>query len=65
MHTKPMLDSAGAFREVEFRLPCRKCGRKTVTCKAWDSSCGGYIDYKYKCQAEACGYTWWIDGSDA
>lgn len=41
---------------------CRCCGgqvrRRTVT-----SSCGGYDDEEYNCTE--CGYTWWIDGSDA
>ncbi len=66
MHTKPMSESEGEFQDVE-RFPemaCRKCGKVGgVTCKPWESSCGGYTDYKYTCVN--CGHVWWIDGIDS
>jgi hypothetical protein len=42
---------------------CRQCGSDNVTCKTWESSDGGYEDYKYICQD--CGHIWWVDGIDA
>jgi hypothetical protein len=64
MHTKPMEESEGAFTRVESRKwTCRHCLCKNVTCKVWESSCGGYEDYKYTCPD--CGYVWWVDGIDS
>ena len=64
MHTKPMSESEGTFEKAEpTDVPCRKCQGSSVTCKPWDSSCGGYTDYKYTCGD--CDHTWWIDGPDA
>jgi RecJ-like exonuclease len=65
MHTKPMAESEGKFdpQQPEPNVTCRKCGVKgQVTCRTWNSSCGGYEDYKYTC---ACGYVWWADGIDS
>ena len=59
MHTTPMADSQGEFEEFKIRpdIACRKCMRK------WESSCGGYEDYQYRCAA--CGHAWWVDGIDS
>lgn len=42
---------------------CRKCGSDNVTYCVWESSCGGYEDYRYDCRS--CGYLWWVDGVDS
>ena len=64
MHTGPMPDSAGKFEGwTESKGACRKCKALTVRCRCWESSCGGYEDYQYKCTS--CGYSWWIDGPDS
>lgn len=66
MHTKPMPESAGTFRKPEQqKYICRRCLKTTAACRMWESSCGGYEDYKYECQDKACGYEWWVDGIDS
>lgn len=66
MHTKPMSESEGAFKEPEpERFTCRKCQQQTATCRTWESSCGGYEDYKYECQDPMCKHVWWVDGIDS
>lgn len=47
----------------EKKYECRKCGAIEATCQEWDSSCGGYTDYKYTCGA--CGHVRWVEGSDS
>lgn len=42
---------------------CRKCGSDEVEYREWESSCGGYEDYKYRCNG--CAREWWVEGSDA
>lgn len=65
MHTGPMKDSDGDFQAWEdSKAPCRKCGG-AVKCRAWESSCGGYEDYQYRCQSRECGHSWWVDGCDS
>lgn len=45
-------------------VPCRKCGEPGgVEVREWESSCGGYEDYKYRCNN--CNQSWWIEGPDA
>lgn len=64
MHTEPMPDSAGDFDEWKpAECKCRKCSGAGVKYRVWDSSCGGYTDYNYKC--ETCGHSWWVDGIDS
>ena len=64
MHTQPMKDSDGDFKDWEkSENQCRQCSSKDTRCRSWDSSCGGYTDYQYRCMA--CGATWWIDGIDS
>jgi DNA-directed RNA polymerase subunit M/transcription elongation factor TFIIS len=62
MHTGPV---PGTFTEEPkpSDAACRKCGKQAVTRTTWDSSCGGYTDYRYDCTA--CGHRWWIEGADA
>lgn len=64
MHTKPMKDSEGTFNKAKpADVRCRSCGMTgQVTVQEWESSCGGYEDYRYKC---TCGHVWWIEGPDA
>lgn len=66
MHTKPMSETEGTFdkNKLPTDCACRKCDvRGKVTYRIWNSTCGGYEDYKYTCGA--CGYDWWIDGIDS
>lgn len=42
---------------------CIRCGAEDVWYQEWESSCGGYEDYKYECRS--CGKIWWVEGSDA
>jgi len=65
MHTKPMAEHEGTFGDP---LPaegarCPKCRSAKVTCETWDSSCGGYTDYKFTCGD--CKHTWWVEGPDS
>ena len=54
----------GTFAKPEEKLyTCRSCGKAAATCRTWESSCGGYEDYKYTCTA--CGHEWWVDGIDS
>ena len=63
MHTQPMPDSAGDFSKDEpTDHKCKHCGGE-VRCSKWESSCGGYEDYRYKCIK--CGHGWWVDGIDS
>lgn len=70
MHTKPMSESEGNFREewksVQLENPdwyCSKCKSADVWYKVWESSCGGYEDYKYWCKG--CGHQWWVESADS
>jgi ribosomal protein L37E len=63
MHTKTIADSEGTFDDPHMTdIACRKCGKRTVTVQAWESSCGGYEDHRYTC---TCGHFWWVEGPDA
>ena len=42
---------------------CPKCGSCSVKFRTHESSCGGYEDDEFKCQA--CKHTWWVDGIDS
>ena len=63
MHTE-MAEHEGTF-DVGTRsnTACRKCKKTNVVVKKWDSGCGGYTDYKYRC--DDCGHVWWTEGADA
>jgi hypothetical protein len=63
-HTRQMADSEGAFAHWQpSTQPCRHCNSPHVQFRVWESSCGGYEDYQYKC-AE-CQRVWWVDGIDS
>ena len=64
-HTPNMPESAGTFATpVEApEINCWRCKEPEVTEQVWDSSCGGWTDYKYTCHH--CGYVWWVDGIDS
>lgn len=54
----------GTFKPWEQSdRPCRRCKATAVRCRLWESSCGGYEDWKYECLI--CGYVWWVDGIDS
>lgn len=63
--TPGMADSQGEFEEfkVQHEVPCRKCGVHAVSMREWESSCGGWEDYQYRCNS--CGHSWWVEGIDA
>ena len=63
-HTRQMTEDEGDFQNpwVGSDYKCTECGGKTQE-RAWDSSCGGYTDYKYRCKE--CGHTHWVDGPDS
>lgn len=64
MHTEPMSELEGNFdQEKLIDYPCNKCKNPKVIENKWDSSCGGYEDYKYTCPK--CNYIWWVDGIDS
>ena len=49
---------------VKDDVPCRKCGEiGGVEVRDWESSCGGFDDYHYRCLK--CNEDWWIEGPDA
>lgn len=63
-HTRQMNDDEGEFdRWKETGVHCKYCDSPHVQYRVWESSCGGYEDYQYKC-AE-CQRVWWIDGIDS
>lgn len=64
MHTGPMPDSAGVFGDEKLSdEPCPKGEGHQVYCASWESSCGGYEDYRYRCST--CGHKWWVEGIDS
>ena len=63
-HINPIPEHQGTLSAAaEKRYACRKCSKAEATCQTWESSCGGYEDFKYTCAA--CGHVWWIDGIDS
>lgn len=63
---RPMAESEGVLgveEKTTTRCRNRNCDSTDVVCQKWDSSDGGYTDWKYTCRA--CGHVWWIDGPDA
>ena len=64
-HMQPMSEDQGTFTvEESTDRKCPKCN-SPMTCKTWESSCGGYEDYKYTCTNKECGHYYWIDGIDS
>lgn len=64
VHTQPMSESQGTLAdEKPSDCKCPSCGNGPVFYAVWESSCGGYEDYKYRCAA--CGHRWWIEGCDS
>lgn len=70
MHTAPMADSDGEFKDWtpinngwSQKRHKPDCKGADVRYREWESSCGGYEDYQYRCFG--CGATWWVEGPDA
>ena len=60
---KEVAETDGTFAKPKSSdRPCPKCGEQKVTYETWESSCGGYDDYKFTCE---CGHFWWVDGGDS
>ena len=58
-----MEDSDGDFGVwVGCESLCRKC-EGALQYRTWESKCGGYVDYQYRCLN--CGHVYWIDGIDS
>ena len=57
-------DTPGDYEEGtrQTDLPCPKCSGVVVV-RRWESSCGGWTDYRYDCTV--CSHGWWVEGSDA
>lgn len=52
------------WKPISSNVPCRKCNvAGQIEYREWESSCGGYEDIHYRCNA--CGNDWWIEGADA
>lgn len=63
-HTGPMEDEQGVFGQPQqSEFPCRHCKGGPVFYSVWESNCGGYEDFKYRCSK--CGSVWWVEGPDA
>lgn len=59
-----MKDSEGEFGNLKkASAPCYHCKQDELYFQIWESSCGGYEDYKYQCKS--CKKTWWVDGIDS
>lgn len=65
MHAKAITEKAGTFTDSKtVMLYCSSCGTKTPHEEAtWESSCGGYEDYKFTCSV--CDKVSWVDGPDS
>lgn len=59
---KKVIKSSSTLFDKETNTRCRKCRKKTVRYREWESPDEAHEDYQYKCQS--CGYTWWVDGPD-
>lgn len=63
-HMKQMSEFEGVFNEQQtVQRKCRKCSSNTAILEVWESSCGGYENYKYTCQE--CKSITWIDVIDS
>ena len=63
MHSEPMKDSDGEFNEwKDSHIKCKHCGA-TMKYRLWESSCGGFEDYQYKCPG--CDDSYWVEGPDS
>lgn len=64
MHINSVPESSGDLNEPkQTDRTCVNCKQQTVTYQIWESSCGGYEDFKYTCSN--CKKVWWIDGIDS
>lgn len=64
MHTKVMAESEGVLSPSKLSQRTCTCG-SAMTVQVWESSCGGYEDFKYTCSELTCGKVVWIDGPDS
>ena len=48
---------------LRYCLPDSAATEDAVSMREWESSCGGWEDYQYKCHH--CGHAWWVEGIDA
>lgn len=57
--------TSGDTQETKHKdsYPCRKCKGINVYYQIWESSCGGFEDYKHTCPD--CGAIRWEDGIDS
>lgn len=66
MRSEPMGETDGTFKDgwEKAKGPCPNCGVEGQHfVKEWESSCGGYVDFKFRCGA--CNKIHWVDGIDS
>ncbi len=65
MNNKPVSARDGKFSaSITCQIQCPKCKNQEDNARQqWDSSCGGYTDFRMTCWD--CGHEWWIEGSDS
>lgn len=57
--TKTYSESDGEFTKTEYsKSPCAKCKAYTLKVETWNSSCGGYEDYKITC--DTCKHAYFL-----
>lgn len=42
---------------------CPNCGARNISFRCWESDCGGFEDFQYRC--DACDHTWWVESADS
>ena len=50
-------------KEDNPEYKCPTCQSNDVWYRVWESTCGGYEDYRYRCKE--CGREWWVESADA
>lgn len=63
-HMRQMAESEGDLGKAQAtERSCPSCKTQTMTVQEWESSDGGWVDFKYTCST--CGKAVWIDGIDS
>lgn len=64
-HAAPMADADGVFGDWQpsAEKPRCDCPAPQLHERVWDSRCGGWTDYQYRCMV--CHHSFWIEGIDS